>query len=155
MVQWYGQAEKGQVCLPLVPGSWNGLKMDSAWELGCKNVDQLAAKWRGQSTFWGLGELAGDGEALISQTCTPPPFYTEAASGEPDGGGGDDQQEETAACPRPVTQDGIASLSEYRQEIGKGGIFGEDHLPSATLASPTTGVSHLNCRDRKERSKPF
>lgn len=55
---------------------------------------------RGQSTLWGLGELAGDGENSHQPDLYTTPFYTEAASGEPDGGGGDDHEEETAACPR-------------------------------------------------------
>lgn len=58
---------------------------------------------KGQSIFWGLGELAGDGENSGQPDLYTTPFYTTAAGGEPDGGRGDDQQEETAACPRPVT----------------------------------------------------
>lgn len=58
---------------------------------------------KGQSTFWGLGELAGDSENSHQPDLHSTPFYTKAAGGEPNGGGVDDQQEETAACPRPVT----------------------------------------------------
>lgn len=154
MVQWYGQAERGQVYLPLVPGSWNVLKMDSASELGSWSVDdiggyKLAAN---RSTLWCLGELAGVGCELSSARPVDHPIYPEAAGGEPDGGW----------CRWPRGRD--SSLSWVRHirwhcfmYMGnwEGGYWGEDHLPSATLASQTTGVSSLNCSDRKKISKSF
>lgn len=151
MVQWCRQAERGHICLPLAPGSWNVLKMDSAWELGLERGwewrMQTGCKLRNRAEHPLGFRRAGWGwvRTLISQTCAPHTVYTEAAGGEPDGGwwwwprGRDNSQSQASH----ISWHCFTLIGVYTGNW-EGDYCRENQHPAAPQASQTTGVSSLH-----------